>query len=154
MAVPPPAELVVDEDDLAPVVAELVRLAATGAWINLLPEVVEGEEPPPRNPVVGIFSARGDPVPMATWSGAAGGRRWTLGIEHGWGPKALARLTEVDLGLRDGWLKVSDHARRGLVVTCPASEDPDEVVWWLMTACHALSPVRLTGSWLARVYEP
>ncbi len=154
MAVPPPAELIVDEDDLEPVAAEVRRLSGAAAWINLVPEVEEGDELPPRNPVVAIFSARGDPVPMATWSGADGGRRWTLGIAHGWGPKALARLEEVGLPLREGWFKVSDHARRGLVVTCPATEDPDEMLWWLLTACHALSPVHLTGSWLARVYEP
>jgi hypothetical protein len=41
-----------------------------------------------------------------------------------------------------------------VVVTRPAATDLAEGAWWLLTACHALSVVPLTGSWLARRYEP
>jgi hypothetical protein len=155
MAVPPPTELTFDEEEQAPIAAQLDRLAGTGGWVNLLPEVEPGHEPAPRNPVVAVFSARGDAVPLATWSAAEGdGRRCTLGIEHGSGPKALLRLAEIGLELPERWLKVSDHPRRGLVVTCPADEDAGEVLWWLLAACHGLSVVPLSGVWIARVYEP
>lgn len=155
MAVPPPTELVVHEDELDELAARLGRLAGTGAWVNLLPEVVPGHEPPPRSPVIALFSARGDAVPMATWSAASTPTgRATVGIEHGSGPRALARLAEHDLALPDRWLKVSDHPRRGLVVTCPAEAEAADVLWWLLAATHALSVVPLSGSWLAQIYEP
>ncbi len=155
MAVPAPAELSVDEDDLGPLVATLDRLAGTDGWINLSPEVEPGHEPAPRSAVIGLFSARGDAVPLATWTaGGPGARRVTLGVEHGSGPKALARLAEHGIELPARWFKVADHPRRGLVVTCPADEPAEEVAWWLLTACHALSVVPLTGRWQARVYEP
>lgn len=148
-------ELPFTEDDLAPAVGAIVGLheAATG-WINFLPEVEPGHEVPPRNLAVVLFSARGEAVPLATWSApeVTGGRA-TLGIQHGSGPKALARLAEMDLALPAGWIKVSDHPRRGLVVTTPGNADPDDVLWWLLTSSHALSTVPLTGDWLARVYR-
>ncbi len=122
--------------------------------INLLPEVEPGHETPARNPIAAIFSARGEAVPFATWTPpAAPGERSTLGIEHGSGPQALARLGEHDLGLRPGWLKVADHPRRGLVVTAPAGEDAGDVLWWLLAASHALSTVPLSGAWHAAIYR-
>ncbi|HRW36268.1 MAG: hypothetical protein KDB04_03570 [Acidimicrobiales bacterium] len=155
MAVPPPVELTFDEVDPSAVAGELERLAGTGAWVNLVPEVEPGHEPPPRSAVISLFSARGEAVPFATWSASGpGDRRHTLGIEHGSGPRALARLDEVDLGLRPRWFKVADHPRRGLVVTCPSDEPAEDVLWWLLAACHALSAVPLSGTWQARVYEP
>lgn len=66
----------------------------------------------------------------------------------------MARLADHDLQLPDGWLKASDHPRRGLVVTLPGDHDPAETVWWLLTASHALSTVALSGQWLARIYQP
>jgi hypothetical protein len=155
MALPPPEEVVLDEDHLDPLAERLRALVGTGSWVNLLPEVEPGHEPAPRNPVVSLFSARGDAVPLVTWSAPeAGGRRCTLGIEHGSGPRALDRLAAAGLELGDGWLKVADHPRRGLVVTCLASLDQGDVLWWLLTAGHALSTVPLTGSWLARIHQP
>ncbi len=161
MAVTPTREIPFDEDDLTPIVVVLADLARTGrGWVNFLPEVEEGHDPPTRNPVVAIFSARGDPVPLATWSAPAKpGGRATLGITHGTGPKALARLDEYGVGLPDGWLKVADHPRRGLVITTPrtadmATEDVDQALWWLLAASHVMSVVPLTGAWLARVFEP
>lgn len=155
MALPPPTEVVVDEDDLEALAIELRSLIGTGSWVNLVPEVEPGHEPAPRNPVVSLFSARGDAIPLITWSAPEGdGRRCTLGIEHGSGPKALARLAEVGLELPEGWLKVADHPRRGLVVTALASLDQHDVLWWLLAAGHALSVVPLTGTWLAQIHRP
>lgn len=156
MALSPARELTFDEDDLAPAEAQVATLLAAGAgWINFVPEVEPDHEPPPRNPLASIFSARGDAVPMATWTAPdSPGGRSSLGIEHGSGPKALLRLGENGLALPERWIKVADHPRRGLVITAPAAAEPEELVWWLLTATHALSVVPLTGAWLARVYEP
>ncbi|MCU1355704.1 MAG: hypothetical protein JWM89_1122 [Acidimicrobiales bacterium] len=156
VAVTAPEELEFDEDDLTPVVAEMAALAGAAAgWINFLPAVEEGHELPPRNFIAAIFSSRGEAVPLSTWSApATPGGRATVGIEHGSGPKALARLAEQQLVLPAGWVKVADHPRRGLVVTAPGGADHAEVLWWLLAAAHALSVPPLTGDWLARIYRP
>ena len=156
MAVHPTEEITFDEDDLVPIVSVLAQLAsaATG-WVNFVPEVEEGHDPPPRNPVVAILSANGDAVPLATWSPPERPQgRATLGITHGSGPKALARLDSYGVPLETGWSKVADHPRRGLVVTSPPDEDLEHQLWWLLTASHILSTVPLTENWLAKVYRP
>ena len=156
MAVTPAEQIEVDEDDLAPVVAAMAALAERASgWVNLVPDVADGDAPTSRSLLAEIFSARGDPVPMATWTPPeAPGRRATLGIQHGAGPKALARLEANGLPLPEGWWKVADHSRRGLVLTTPPDADLDDVVWWLLTASHALSQVPLSGAWRADVYRP
>ncbi|MCB1040988.1 MAG: hypothetical protein KDA94_15870 [Acidimicrobiales bacterium] len=154
MALQPVEELEFDEPTPEALLDVLASLAP-GAWVNLLPEVEPGLEPPGRNLVVSLFTARGDDVPLVTWSAPAdAGRRTTLGITHGSGPQALARLATAGLELRPGWLKVSDHPKRGLVVTVPADEDPAEALSWAISAAHALSTVPLTGSWLSRRFDP
>ncbi|HWJ60513.1 MAG TPA: hypothetical protein VNS19_00970 [Acidimicrobiales bacterium] len=160
MALTPTREIVFDEDDIDDVAAVLADLDArtTGSassWVNFVPEVEQGHEPAPRNPVVAIFSARGDAIPLATWTAPAKpGGRPNLGITHGSGPKALDKLARYGVDLEPGWLKVADHPRRGLVVACPREVEPDHALWWLLTATHVLSVVPLTGHWLAQVYEP
>lgn len=126
-----------------------------GGWVNFVPEVDPGHEVAPRSLFATIFSNRGNPVPLATWSAPDDeGARPTLGIEHGWGPGALARLEEAGSPLPEGWLKLTDHARRGLVVTAPVDVDRAEAIRWLLEAATALSTVPLTGSWLARAFLP
>ena len=98
MALTPTREIVFTEDDLDDIAAVLAELdaATTGSasgWVNFIPEVEEGHMPAPRNPVVAIFSARGDAVPLATWTAPAKpGGRANLGITHASGPKALEKL--------------------------------------------------------------
>lgn len=156
MAKTPCEELPFQEEEFAPVLAAFEELTAAAAgWINLLPEVDPDVEVPPRSMLARVVSARGDAVPMATWlapTEPAG--RATIGIEHGSGPRALARLAEHDLPLPSGWLKVSDNSRRGLVLTTPTDAAADDVLWWLLAAGHVLSVPPLTGSWLARIYRP
>ena len=156
MAITPDEELEVTATDLGALATVVATLAdAASGWVNLLPEVEPGHEPPPRGIVAAVFSARGEAIPHATWSAPdQPGRRPTLGIEHGSGPQALARLDEVGLGLRPGWLKVADHPRRGLVVTAPTDEQPVEALRWLLDAATALSVPPLTGAWQARVFRP
>lgn len=156
MAVTPAEELHFDEDDLSVVTDRMAALADTGTgWINFSPEVEPGHEPPPRSFGSILFSSRGAPVPLATWSAPEKpGGQATIGIQHGSGPKAVAQLAERDLGLPAGWWKRSDHPRRGLVVMVPADADAEDVVWWLLAAGHALCAAPLTGSWLAKIFQP
>lgn len=158
MPVTPAEELEFDEDDLSPIVQRMQRLAAADAgWINLVPEVeAQAEGPPGGGLFSSLFSARGPSVPLGTWSAATsskrGSGRSSVGVQHGSGPRALARLGEVGLPLPAGWIKVMDHPRRGLVATVPAGTDHDDVVYWLLSAMHVVSTVPLTGRWLARVF--
>ncbi|CAN5776261.1 hypothetical protein BH23ACT2_BH23ACT2_14580 [soil metagenome] len=155
MALAPSEERAFTEDDPAPIEEVLAELTnAARGWVNFVPEVEPGHQPPPRGMVIAVFSSRGDPVPLATWSAPdAPGQRATVGIEHGSGPKALDRLREHHLGLDPGWLRVSDHPRRGLVATTPPDARVSDVLWWLLASSHALSTVPLTGAWLSTIYR-
>lgn len=132
------------------------RSAAEAGWINFSPEVEEDAVVPPSGGFLSFLAARGPSIPLATWSTGAptrhGPGRQSLGLQHGGGPRALAALSELGLGLRPGWLKVQDHPRRGLVVTVPPGADHGDLLHWLLSAAHALSTVPLTGDWLARIY--
>ena len=155
MATVPAAEVEFDEGDLTPILDLMAELtAATAGWINFSPAVEAGYDTPPRTLFAQIFSANGEKVPLSTWSAPTRpGGRATVGIEHGSGPKALARLAEHDLALPPGWLKLNDHPRRGLVVVTGGGSSDADVLWWLLAASHTLSVVPLTENWLASVYR-
>ena len=153
----PDEEIEFIEADPAVVVNRMgQRAAAESGWINLLPEVEQDAVVPPSGGLFSFLAARGPSIPLATWSAGAatkrGPGRQSIGLQHNGGPRALATLTSLGLGLRTGWIKVQDHSRRGLVVTVPAAEDHGDLLYWLLSAAHALSAVPLTGDWLARVY--
>lgn len=154
MAVTPAEELPFDEDDLDPVVEVMRRLTERGTgWVNLVPEVEPGFEPAPRNLVAWVFANRGEPVPLVTWTPPDRvGERAVVGIAHGAGPRGIARLSDAGLTLPPGWFKVTDHARRGIVVTVPGAADLGDALHWLLTAAHVLCAAPLTGSWVARSY--
>lgn len=154
MALDPRDEVEFDEDDLSPIEAVLADLQGhRRGWVNFVPEVEDGHDPGPRSMVAAIFSARGDAIPHATWKAAeTEDGRSTLGIEHGSGPRALDRLVDRQLGLAQGWMKVADHPRRGLVVSAHREVPLADQLWWLLASSHALSTVPLTGAWLAKVY--
>ncbi|MCB0976527.1 MAG: hypothetical protein KDB02_03625 [Acidimicrobiales bacterium] len=155
MTVTADEEIPFDEEDVRPATVALTDLTERGTgWINLIPEVIDGYEPPPRNLFAWLFSNRGEPIPLITWTPAARpGGRATVGIAHGSGPRAVPRLAEVGLPLPAGWFKATDHARRGIVLTVPADTDRAEALRWLLDAAHVLCPVPLTGNWLARTYS-
>lgn len=154
MALAPNQELEFDEDDLAPVARVIAELAVGGqGWVNLRPEVEPGQAPPPRGVLFALLSGRGESVPLVTWSAEGVGARRGVGITHGSGPRAIARLRQRDLDLPPGWTRQADHPKRGLVLTTPPDADADAAVWWLLTAAHILSDLPLTGAWQAKVYE-
>lgn len=132
----------------------LALLPARGGWVNFVPEVDPDHPVAPRRLFSVIFSNRGHSVPLATWSAPDDGDGGpTLGIEHGAGPNALEQLGESGSGLPPGWRKVTDHARRGLVVEVPADADRATALRWLLESSTRLSGVPLTGSWLARAFS-
>lgn len=131
----------------------LALLPMVDGWVNFIPEVEADHPVKPRSLLSTIFSNRGHSVPLATWSAPDSGDKGpTLGIEHGAGPNALAQLEQLGSGLPPGWRKMSDHARRGLVLAVPADADRAQSLRWLLEAATHLSSVPLTGSWLARMF--
>ncbi len=151
-------------DDYAAVVETMARLEARGdggGWINLSPVLSEEEERrvPQRSLLGAWFSGRGPAVAMATWTpSTAIGRRprpAQIGLAHGTGPNALARLDEVGAGLPPGWVKRQDHAKHGIVAEVPARGDHGTVLTWMIVAATVLRTVVEPGMrWTALVHEP
>jgi hypothetical protein len=140
--------------ELEEAVAELD--AAGAGWVNVGPDIDEDDLPPPSGGLGKLFGGRGPAVPHATWvAGAArrGGQRPSeLGIEHGSGPKAVARLKEAGLDLPAGWLVRQDHVRRGLVLAVPPGTPAEEIVGFLLGAAARLAQVPVGDRWLADVH--
>lgn len=156
-------ELPFHRDEHDEVVAAMRRLAARGdgrGWINLQPALSEDEynRVPDRSGLGAWFSGRGPAVATATWTpptteGRA--KAAQVGLEHGTGPDALARLDEVGVGLPTGWVKRQDHAKHGIVAELPADENPSVVITWLIVAATVLRTVVEPGEqWVALVHEP
>lgn len=142
-------------DEPAPAHRTARAAASTdGGWVNLTPVPDPGTQPPRRNLFMAIFSSRGPELPLATISAEAPvAGHLSLGLQHPGGVKALARLAGRGLPLPDGWREVSDHPRRGLVVTAPAHQ-VDVGVDWLLAAARILTAGPLPTGWVARRYQP
>ncbi|HEX6165274.1 MAG TPA: hypothetical protein VFZ77_09700 [Acidimicrobiales bacterium] len=157
MPVREPVVVTFREDHRSPVVARMVPMAAAAqGWINLSPGL-DVDVPPPRSALSSLFSGRGPAVPLATWHPGRKRDPAMVGIEHGHGPGALDLLAERGVPLPEGWRRIQDHAKRGLVVVpAPAAtaDELDAVLDWLLRAAGALCPVPRTGEWRAYCYEP
>ncbi len=144
-------------DDLGPVVARMEELAERqDGWINLEPGVNEDDLPPARTGLAGLISGRGPDVPLATWTPAvltkARPQPPSIGIHHGAGPGARARLDAAGRPVPQGWVVLQDHAKRGLVVAVPPAVPHVDVLEWLLAATALLSTVPLDRDWRAAVY--
>jgi hypothetical protein len=155
MALTPVQEVTFDPDEPGPAHQQVTSAMETpGGWLNLTPVPEPGEEPPPRNLFVSIFSSRGPELPLATVSrDQKEGPTIKVGLQHPGGPKAVDRLARDGLGLPPGWLVVSDHPRRGLVLSAP-STDAELAVDWLLEAAERLTMTPLPSRWAARRYQP
>jgi hypothetical protein len=145
------------EQRRASVVERMRAMAEAGAgWINLSPGLDVDVPPPPRSALASLLTSRGPTVPLATWAPAHRRDPATVGIHHGEGPRALALLAERGVALPDGWRRLQDHPKRGLVlVPTPATSaaELDGVLGWLLRATGALCPVRRTGEWRAYCHQ-
>lgn len=124
-------------------------------WINFEPSI-HVEDVPAETGMFSFLSGRGPAVPLGTWTPPSAPRRGRgdpamIGLQHGAGSKAKARLAEMGRAVPDGWVVTQDYAKKGLVVAVPPTADPEEVVRWLLDAAAALSVIPLTG-WRAAVY--
>lgn len=140
------------------VVRHMAAMAQAGhGWINLTPGLDMDVPPPAPSPLTSLFSSRGPPVPLGTWTAAHRRHPATVGIQHPAGPQAGARLIELGVPIPETWRVVSDHPRRGLVVLPPPGTSPadlDAVLAWLLAATGALCPWPRTGEWRALCHGP
>jgi hypothetical protein len=145
-------------DDPSAVVARLEGMvAARQGWCNLLPGVVDEDDdrrPTVQMPLAAMFGTRSTGVAMGTIMAPHGRRSSdvTVGLMHPRGRRVVAQLAELGFPLPPGWRVTQDHARRGLVVEVPATEDLDALVRWVVGAGAAVCTVPLTGSWQAEVH--
>ena len=155
MAIDPTQEIAFTVDDVAALRSSVAEVLTSGrGWLNLAPDVEPGVEPPRRNLFAAIFTSRGPALPLATIGPAGtedGGL--ALGLQHAGGARAVELLRSAGHPLPEGWRRVSDHPRRGLVLSAPADSDPDEVVRWLIDAARVLTEIDLDEGWVARVYR-
>lgn len=156
MAIDPIQETPFTVDDPTPAATVVADLVASGeGWVNLAPDLEADVEPPRRNLFSAIFSSRGPIMPLATVSPASNqDGPLGLGLQHGGGTSALHRLATEGHPLPEGWWKVSDHPRRGMVISAPGDADPRLVVEWLLRAADLLTEVDFDGAWVARLYRP
>jgi hypothetical protein len=152
-----PRVIVFDEQRRGAVVARMsVIAAAASGWVNLSPGLDVDVPPPPRSSLADIFGARGPTVPLATWAPAHKRTPASLGVQHGQGPGAIALLADQGIVVPDGWRKLQDHPKRGLVLATPPGTAPDDLdvaLAWLLRAAGALCRVPRTGEWRAYCYE-
>lgn len=146
-----------DPDDPGEVLAAMADLAGGAGWLTLDPAIDDRFPAPEQNLFGKIVSGRGPAVPRATWVPADVERRrpepMSIGILHGTGADAIARLAEKDIVLPDRWRVVADHSKRGLVAWVPIDIPLDQVLAWTLTASRALTRVPLTGRWRAAVHR-
>jgi hypothetical protein len=147
-----PAELLGVLDDLA---------RDRDGWVNL--QAVENDEdgvpdaPPARAGMFNFLTSRGPRIPVSTWVPGAVGTKHpepdSMGIQHGAGPKALRQLLAAGVTPPEGATMLSDHPRRGLVLTLPHGTAPAAVLSWIFAASDVLATDPLPDSWVAIVHH-
>ena len=77
----------------------------------------------------------------------------SLGLQHPGGRRAIWRLRDAGIVVPDGWKVLSDHPRRGLVLSLPDGTDPQLTLDWLVRAAVELTEMALPDVWRAAVYR-
>ena len=143
--------------DDAAVVEVMAELADGSGWLTLDPAIDERFPPPEQSTFGRLVSGRGPAVPRANWVPADLARRRpepvSVGILHGTGANAVARLDEKGISIPDRWRVVNDHSKRGLVLWVPIDIDHGEVLRWTCSASRRLTRIPLSERWRAAVHR-
>ena len=146
-----------EPDDDAAVVEVMDELADGSGWLTLDPAIDERFPPPEQSTFGRLVSGRGPAVPRATWVPADMARRRpepvSVGILHGTGADAVARLAEKEITIPDRWRVVNDHSKRGLVLWVPIDIDHADVLRWTCSAARRLTRIPLSDRWRAAVHR-
>jgi len=153
-----PSKLVVDVNAPEVIAVQMAALIDSGrGWINVLPEIPEDVPVPPTPSAFAVFSKRGPVVPMATWTAPTkGGRRsepTQVGVQHGTARPVAKRLVGTPAEIPSGWRRLTDHARRGLVVLPPVGAEPLAIATWIFAVLQELCIPPHTTFFEAFVYE-
>ena len=144
---------------------------AANGWVNIRPRPEDDPDPsmadlaptPPPSPL-GLLARRRVVTIEGTWVPGRAGRKpgepASVGLEHPAGRFAVRQLRDGGLALPERWKVVTDHARRGLVLSVPPSGETDddraadlrEIVDWLVQAAAILAPDQVSGRWQAEVH--
>ncbi len=154
---PRPTIIAIDDlGDLDAVLEVMADYARAGVgWINVQPDVPPESAPPPPT-FLTWFTRRNTPdAALGTWTPPAGGQAAApqyLGVQHRLGNRLLPLLGDLGLERPEGWHRVQDSPRRGLVMTAPGDADHAFVLEWLLRLTEGASTVSTTGGWTARAH--
>ena len=131
---------------------------AHAGWINLQPDVDVDDVPDTGSPFGRLLTATGPPVPLGSWVPGAprrgGADAISLGLQHPGGRRAVWRLRDAGIAVPTAWKVLSDHPRRGLVLSLPDGTDPANALEWLVRAAVELTDMALPDVWRAAIYRP
>lgn len=137
--------------------ADIVARNTGKEWLNLQPWV-DVEQQPKVSLLRHIFSSRGQPVPTGTWvPGHTAGKEPThseVGLQHGSGVGAIARLNEAGVHAPEGWVLLQENTRRGLVWAVERGFDLEATLVFMLRAAAELSGVPTDDRWLAGFVQP
>lgn len=144
---------------------------AANGWVNIRPRPEDDPGPaaadlaPTAPPApLGLLARRRVVTIEGTWVPGRLGRKGvepaSVGLEHPAGRFAVRQLRDSGLAVPDHWKVITDHARRGLVLSASPSGATDddrggdlrEIVDWLVAAAAILAPDQVSGRWQAEVH--
>jgi len=134
--------LVTAEDPRKLIVIINEQREAGRGWTNIVPEIPPDFPLPDTPGPLAVFSKRGPVVPMATIMTAHQREPAQLGIQHGAASQVLDRLSP----LPEGWRKLQDNAKRGLVLAFPPDTSAELLVGWSLSALASLCLPPRTGN--------
>lgn len=158
MTVQPTSVIEFRVGQLDEITAIMERMAAAHAgWLNVQPDVAVEDVPDTGSPFGRLLTATGPPVPLGSWVPGPERRGsvepTSLGLQHPGGRRAVWRLRDAGIAVPDTWKVLSDHPRRGLVLSLPDRTDPALTLDWLIRAAVELTEMVLPDVWRAAVYD-
>lgn len=155
MALHPEVFEIDDPEDPSEVVESMDTLAyQQRGWINIRPVIPPDAIAPARSMLSQFFRRNSPEVALGTWmpETTKAGPRQLVGIQHALGEKLSPRLHHLGLTPPEGWRRMQDSPRRGLLVVVPPDEDHLTVLRWLLELTVAITRVETTGAYEISVY--
>ena len=156
MALHPEIVTIVDLEHTERVTMAMANFTARGrGWINIEPELPPDVAPSDRAPLTRYFRRNSPEVALGTWMPPIerDDSPQQVGLQHALGVRIAPYLEKWNLVLPEGWRRVQDSPRRGLLLAVPADTAHDEVLSWLLRAIVAATRKETTGRWTATIYE-
>jgi hypothetical protein len=148
MATPTYFEVTIDAHDRLVAALDEVSRARKG-WVNVQP-LGDNDLPAERSGMFGILGPRIPDLALGTFNppdarhpdGPA-----QVGVQHPVPKRALPVLEHAGLQRPEGWRRVQDAIRRGLVMQVPNDADLTEVAGWMLRATSLLTLRQTAGRW-------